>query len=107
MHAGTTPSVRMVLNSLNTASDEPENWARCLNRSVLPPFARHRSKNVTLYRQATDQFYFERLNPSQPKAFTDQHGASANAMAFRVKTQPMRLPNSWRYAKPVASKAQA
>jgi 4-hydroxyphenylpyruvate dioxygenase len=47
--------------------------------------ARHRSKNVTLYRQGGINFILNAEPDSQADRFASQHGPSANAMAFRVK----------------------
>jgi len=47
--------------------------------------ARHRSKNVTLYRQGQINFIVNAEPGSNATAFAKVHGASVNAMAFRVK----------------------
>ncbi|MFL9922751.1 4-hydroxyphenylpyruvate dioxygenase [Herbaspirillum lusitanum] len=47
--------------------------------------ARHRSKKVTLYRQGKINFIINAEPDSNAAAFAQVHGASANAMAFRVK----------------------
>ncbi|MBB5392124.1 MULTISPECIES: 4-hydroxyphenylpyruvate dioxygenase [unclassified Herbaspirillum] len=47
--------------------------------------ARHRSKNVTLYRQGQINFILNGEPDSNAAAFAQVHGASVNAMAFRVK----------------------
>ncbi len=47
--------------------------------------AKHRSKNVTLYRQGEINFILNAQPESQAARFTEVHGPSANAIAFRVK----------------------
>jgi 4-hydroxyphenylpyruvate dioxygenase len=47
--------------------------------------ARHRSKNVTLYRQGDINFILNAEPNSQAERFSGIHGPSANAIAFRVQ----------------------
>ncbi len=47
--------------------------------------AKHRRKNVTLYRQGDINFILNAEPQSQAESFFNAHGPSANAMAFRVK----------------------
>ena len=47
--------------------------------------AKHRSKNVTLYRQGDINFILNSEPGSHAASFYKEHGPSANAMAFRVK----------------------
>ena len=47
--------------------------------------ARHRSKDVTLYRQGDINFIVNRERHSQAGYFAEEHGAGACGMAFRVK----------------------
>ncbi|MFM9889808.1 MAG: 4-hydroxyphenylpyruvate dioxygenase, partial [Rickettsiales bacterium] len=47
--------------------------------------AKHRSKNVVLYRQGDINFILNAEPQSHAEGFYNAHGASANAMAFRVK----------------------
>ncbi len=47
--------------------------------------ARHRSKEVTLYRQGDINFILNAQPGSHAEGFYNAHGPSANAMAFRVK----------------------
>ena len=49
------------------------------------PIARHRSKNVTLYRQGGINFIINREPKSPAFFFAEEHGPSACGMAFRVK----------------------
>jgi 4-hydroxyphenylpyruvate dioxygenase len=67
------------------ASKEPEKLDKLFRSLGFTPVAKHRSKNVTLYRQGEINFILNAEPDGQAKLFTDQHGASANAMAFRVK----------------------
>ncbi|NJM29110.1 MAG: 4-hydroxyphenylpyruvate dioxygenase [Rhizobiales bacterium] len=48
------------------------------------PAARHRSKDVMLYRQGGINFIVNREKNSYAQAFAEKHGPSAPAMAFRV-----------------------
>ena len=48
------------------------------------PVARHRSKEVTLYRQGGINFIVNAEKGSLAQRFAEQHGPSAPAMAFRV-----------------------
>ena len=47
--------------------------------------ARHRSKNVTLYRQGDINFILNEEKDCYASFFADEHGPSACGMAFRVK----------------------
>ena len=47
--------------------------------------ARHRSKNVTLYRQGDINFILNEEPNSRAAFFAQEHGPSACGMAFRVK----------------------
>ena len=49
------------------------------------PVARHRRKNVTLYRQGDVNFIVNGEPDSFAQAFARVHGASCCAIAFRVK----------------------
>ncbi|MCH7944337.1 MAG: 4-hydroxyphenylpyruvate dioxygenase [Proteobacteria bacterium] len=51
----------------------------------FPPIARHRSKDVTLYRQGGINFIVNREPKSPAFFFAEEHGPSACGMAFRVK----------------------
>ena len=52
---------------------------------------RHRSKNVTLYRQGETNFIVNAEPDSHGSRFAKAHGPSACAMAFRVKDAPAAL----------------
>lgn len=47
-------------------------------------FARHPSRDITLYRQGRIAFVLNNLGTPQAQVFADLHGPSANGMAFRV-----------------------
>lgn len=86
------------------ASQEPEKLAALFESLGFTAIARHRSKNVTLYRQGHINFILNAEDNGQPKNFTDQHGASANAIAFRVKDAAAAFEKLVAMgAKPVAS----
>ena len=67
------------------ASKEPEQLARLFESLGFTAVAKHRRKNVTLYRQGDINFILNAEPNGQAKLFSDEHGSSANAMAFRVK----------------------
>ena len=52
------------------------------------PVARHRSKDVVLYRQGGINFILNREKNSQAAYFAAEHGPSACGMAFRVENAP-------------------
>ncbi|MGL4767743.1 MAG: 4-hydroxyphenylpyruvate dioxygenase [Formosimonas sp.] len=67
------------------ASSNPQELVALFEKMGFVAVARHRSKNVTLYRQGGVNFILNAEPNSQADAFLHQHGPSANAMAFRVK----------------------
>ncbi|SLN48919.1 4-hydroxyphenylpyruvate dioxygenase [Oceanibacterium hippocampi] len=67
-----------------TAPD-PEALGRLFESMGFRPVARHRSKNVTLYRQGDVNFIVNGESDSFAQSFARVHGPSACAMAFRVK----------------------
>ncbi len=66
-------------------SKNPKDLARLFESLGFTAIAQHRSKNVTLYRQGDINFILNSEPASQAEQFTDIHGPSANAMAFRVQ----------------------
>ena len=66
-------------------SKNPADLARLFELLGFSAIARHRSKNVTLYRQGDINFILNAEPASQAEHFTEIHGPSANAIAFRVK----------------------
>ena len=67
-----------------TAPD-PELLRRLFTQMGFPEVARHRSKNVTLHRQADINFIINAEPDSFAQKFARAHGPSACAMAFRVR----------------------
>jgi len=64
---------------------DPQAIARQFSSMGFTAIAKHRSKNVVRYRQGDVNFILN-MEPHGPVArFREAHGASANAMAFRVK----------------------
>jgi len=66
-------------------SKQPEDLERLFETLGFTAIAQHRRKNVTLYRQGDINFILNREPDSQAEKFTEIHGPSANAIAFRVK----------------------
>ncbi|WP_097460014.1 4-hydroxyphenylpyruvate dioxygenase [Mangrovitalea sediminis] len=88
------------------ASTEPEKLASLFESLGFSAVARHRRKNVTLYRQGDVNFILNAEPDSQAHRFTETHGPCANAMAFRVKDAAHALEALIAGgAKPVASGA--
>jgi len=67
------------------ATQEPEKLEALFTKLGFSNIARHRSKNVTLWRQGDINFILNAEKSSQAEEFFHAHGPSANAMAFRVK----------------------
>jgi len=67
-----------------TAPD-PKQLAALFKRMGFAPVARHRSKDVTLFRQGDVNFILNAEAASFAQAFARLHGPSVCAMAFRVK----------------------
>ncbi|MGE4570196.1 MAG: 4-hydroxyphenylpyruvate dioxygenase, partial [Gammaproteobacteria bacterium] len=67
------------------ASNKPEQLAELFTQLGFVAIARHRSKNVTLYRQGDINFILNNEAQGQSYEFYSTHGPSANAMAFRVE----------------------
>jgi 4-hydroxyphenylpyruvate dioxygenase len=49
------------------------------------PVAKHKSKNITLYRQGSVSFLLNEEPEGQAKDFVKEHNGGANAMAFKVQ----------------------
>ena len=87
------PSLDLWDNSLGTDGFEFVEYtapnaaplAELFERLGFTAIARHRSKNVTLYRQGDINFILNAEPHSQAERFSGVHGPSANAIAFRVK----------------------
>ena len=67
------------------AALDPMPIAAVLESMGFSAVARHRSKNVTLYRQGQINFILNAEPDSNATEFAKVHGLSVNAMAFRVK----------------------
>lgn len=63
---------------------DPADLDAKFKRMGFSPVARHRSKNVTLYRQGDINFILNAEPESFAAKFAAEHGPSAPAMAFRV-----------------------
>ncbi|NJN32484.1 MAG: 4-hydroxyphenylpyruvate dioxygenase, partial [Synechococcales cyanobacterium RM1_1_8] len=64
---------------------DPDALASYFDQMGFTAVGRHRSKDVVHYVQGDINFLLNREKGGQPHAFRNQHGAGANAMAFRVK----------------------
>src|SRR5579863_7205418 len=62
----------------------PTELAALFNRMGFSTVAKHKSKDVTLYRQGGVNFILNAQPGSFAETFADNHGPSAPAMAFRV-----------------------
>ena len=67
------------------AAPDPAALGRILERLGFAAMARHRSKNVTLYRQGGINFIINAEPESFAQAFARLHGPSICAIAFRVR----------------------
>ncbi|WP_207478885.1 4-hydroxyphenylpyruvate dioxygenase [Arenibaculum pallidiluteum] len=67
------------------AAPDPAMLGALFERLGFKAVARHRSKDVTLYRQGDVNFIINAEPDSFAQAFAREHGPSACAMAFRVK----------------------
>jgi 4-hydroxyphenylpyruvate dioxygenase len=89
----TTPSEPLWDNPLGTdgfefveyTAPEPAELGRLFERMGFSRVARHRSKDVSLYRQGRINFIVNAEPNSLAQQFARDHGPSACAMAFRVK----------------------
>lgn len=67
------------------ASQEPEKLAALFEKLHFTAIAKHRTKQVTLYRQGQVNFILNQEPNSYAMHFAKEHGPCACAMAFRVK----------------------
>lgn len=67
------------------AAPDPTVLERAFALLGFEAVAKHRSKDVTLYRQGGINFILNREPHSQPGYFAEEHGAGACGMAFRVR----------------------
>jgi len=72
------------LEFVEYAHPEPEKLGELFRTMGFTPVARHRSKNVTLWRQGDVNFVVNAEPQSFAQRFAAQHGPCACAMAFRV-----------------------
>lgn len=70
------------------ASPEPNVLEPIFEQLGFTKVAKHRSKNVTLYRQGDINFIINHEPKSAAAYFAAEHGPSACGMAFRVKNAP-------------------
>ncbi len=92
MNTETPLPITSVVNPMGTdgfefveyASLEPAMLHSLFEKMGFKPVARHRSKNVTLYRQGDINFILNAEQGSHAAGFYNEHGPSAVAMAFRV-----------------------
>jgi 4-hydroxyphenylpyruvate dioxygenase len=67
------------------AAENPAELEKLFTTLGFEKIAKHRSKNVYLWRQGDTNFILNSEPNSQASHFYNAHGPSANAMAFRVK----------------------
>jgi 4-hydroxyphenylpyruvate dioxygenase len=65
-------------------AEDPKQLAEVFEKLGFSAVARHRSKDVTLYRQGDINFIINAEPQSRAQRFAREHGPSACAMAFRV-----------------------
>jgi len=93
MNANVQPVTDLFDNPLGTdgfefvefTAPEPERLSDLFQKMGFSAVARHRSKNVLRFAQGDINFILNMEPQGQPAAFRQEHGPSANAMAFRVK----------------------
>lgn len=73
------------------ASKNPQELEQLFTSLGFTEVAKHKTKDVTLWRQGGVNFILNKESDGQPKEFTDVHGPSANAMAFRIKDVPKAM----------------
>ena len=76
---------------LEFSSLKPENLATLFKQLGFSPIAKHRSKQVTLYRQGDINFILNSQKNSQAQQHAHTHGDGACAMGFRVKDANVAL----------------
>lgn len=84
---------------------DPDALGALFEQMGFAAVGRHRSKDVVHYVQGDINFLLNRETAGQPQAFRNQHGAGANAMAFRVKDAAFAFKEAIRRgAKPIEAK---
>src|SRR5579863_9277884 len=87
------------------AAPDAQSLAELFERMGFVVTARHRSKNVTLYRQGDVNFLINAEPESFAQAFARLHGPSVCAIAFRVRDAARAYARAIQLgAKPVAGK---
>jgi 4-hydroxyphenylpyruvate dioxygenase len=87
------------------ASTEPRKLGELFEQMGFAPVARHRSRDVTLYRQGDVNFVVNAEPDSFARRFAEAHGPCACAMAFRVADAKLAFERAVRLgAKPVETK---
>lgn len=76
------------------ASTQPQQLIALFESLGFVKIRQHRSKNVSLYRQGDINFILNAEPNSQASDFTQMHGPSANAMAFRVADSAYALKHA-------------
>lgn len=66
-------------------SPEPEKIEALFKSLGFTAVAKHKTKNITRYKQGDISFLVNKEDTGQAAEFRKEHGPSANAMAFRVK----------------------
>ena len=66
-------------------SPEPQKLDELFKLLGFTPVAKHKSKDITRFKQGDITFLVNRETEGQAAEFRTAHGPSANAMAFRVK----------------------
>ncbi len=85
---------------------DPDALAALFDQLGFTAVGRHRSKDVIHYRQGDINFLLNREETGQPEIFRNQHGAGANAMAFRVRDAQHAFNEAVkRGARPIEAKA--
>src|SRR5271170_2199051 len=87
---------------------EPAQLAALFERIGFVAAARHRSKNVTLYKQGEINFVLNAEPESFAQAFARLHGPSVCAIAFRVKdaAKAYQRASSWAPSRCTANSAR-
>ncbi len=87
-------------------SGNPDELAKLFEQLGFTAVGKHRSKDVIHYKQGDINFLLNREQSGQPEVFRNQHGAGANAMAFRVKDAQHAFNEAVkRGAKPIEAKS--
>lgn len=88
------------------SSQQPQQLQQLFQQMGFVAIAKHRSKQVWLYRQGGINFILNAEARGQPCDFISQHGPSANAIAFRVRDAAAAIEQLQQLgATPVASGA--